>query len=685
MAAAAASSQVAQATAPSQPLLPLSADQVVGHVSKTVDWYHHLTPVEQLPVAADNVVSRDRLHQQALLTVQLAFDFGRAAALILGRETRAGQAASDSDNTSSAGELTSRLDQAADGVAQRVSTLQSQLAGIDAQLPRARAKERQTLVAQRAELAAALDLAREVQGSIQNMQRFEANSIAGGGRQTGVAGQIADLEKSVPEARGGTRQTSWAVASGAGGGGSTGTGGAAGSGAAGNGGAAGSGGTTGSGGAGGSGGGGAATSAPAGAAGATGSAGAAGASGAGGFRPESAGVVALASEWFAVRGARAQLKGSLKETDTLLGELEDVRSAVAGEVRQLVQTSLNSPPSTDVSQLDAQKQALQAGAGRFKQLATVLVPLGEQGLALESARTTLQEWRNTLTARSATLARYLALRSALLLASIAVVLAISEVWRRATFRYLHDSRRRRQFLVLRRVVVGIALTLVIVFGLVSEVGSVATYVGFVTAGLAVALQNVILAIVAYFFLIGRYGVRVGDRITLAGVTGRVADIGLLRINLMELSGPDLHSTGRLVVLSNAVLFQPSALFKQIPGADYVWHTATLTVEATADVKEVHQRLKAAADEVYGKYRAVIERQHAVVQRFIDFETTAPQPEVRVHLTASGLECSVRYPVEPESSASVDQEMLEALRAAMERDSRFKLAAATPVTLKTDTV
>ena len=63
----------------------------------------------------------------------------------------------------------------------------------------------------------------------------------------------------------------------------------------------------------------------------------------------------------------------------------------------------------------------------------------------------------------------------------------------------------------------------ILFGLVSEVGSVATYVGFVTAGVAVALQNVILAVVAYFFLIGRYGVKVGDRITLAGVTGRVVD------------------------------------------------------------------------------------------------------------------------------------------------------------------
>ena len=52
---------------------------------------------------------------------------------------------------------------------------------------------------------------------------------------------------------------------------------------------------------------------------------------------------------------------------------------------------------------------------------------------------------------------------------VAVVLVISEVWRRATFRYLHDARRRQQFLALRRVAVGLALTIVVVFGLVSEV------------------------------------------------------------------------------------------------------------------------------------------------------------------------------------------------------------------------
>jgi small-conductance mechanosensitive channel len=345
---------------------------------------------------------------------------------------------------------------------------------------------------------------------------------------------------------------------------------------------------------------------------------------------------------------------------------------------------LNSASSTDTAQLEAQKEALDGARTRFRQLATVLVPLGEQGITLESARTTLDEWRNTLTARMSAITRYLVLRIGLLVASIAVILAISEGWRRATFRYLHDVRRRRQFLVLRRFAVGIALTLVIAFGLVSEVGSVATYIGFLTAGIAVALQTVILAVVAYFFLIGRYGVRVGDRITLAGVTGRVVDIGLVRINLMELAGPDLHSTGRLVMLSNAVIFQPSAMFKQIPGANYVWHTVTLTIAPTADVHEAYQRLKQAADAVYEEYRPTIERQHAVVQEFIDFDTSVPQPEVRVHLTEQGLECSVRYPVELENAAAIDQQMLKALREALEHDAQFQLATPAAVTLRTDT-
>jgi small-conductance mechanosensitive channel len=166
-------------------------------------------------------------------------------------------------------------------------------------------------------------------------------------------------------------------------------------------------------------------------------------------------------------------------------------------------------------------------------------------------------------------------------------------------------------------------------------------------------------------------VRVGDRITLAGVTGRVVEIGLVRIYLMELIGPELRSSGRMVVLSNAVLFQPTALFKQMPGGDYFWHTIVLTLEPTTDVSSAEKRLAEAADSVYDKYRQAIELQHAALQRFIDFETAMPRPEVFVRLTEKGLECTVRYPVEPARAATIDQTMLNALREAEAKEPALK--------------
>jgi small-conductance mechanosensitive channel len=682
--------------APPQPVLPLTADQIAGHMGETVDWFHHLAAMEQLQIAATDSASRDKLHQESLTAVELAFDFGKACAALLNAQSRqlaqAAQAAAQSGQAAQAATaatpaskgIAGRLNQAAANISQSITTLQAQLDTLNDQIAHARKQERETLIAQQGQVTAALRLAREVQSSVQDMENFEASSIAGDNSNLSpLEGQIADMERSVPEAHAGLATGSQGTGSASGGGSGGGTRRSSG--------AASSGGSGGADGSGGFGGGASGGNAGSGSANSTGGSAPASSGSsattssaqhpANTFRPESAGVIALVTEWFSLHNMRGQLADSIKETADLQAETERVRTALTNEVRTIVGNGLAISSSTDPAQLTQQRQALEADTARFKQLSTVLVPLSEQALTVESAADTLDDWRASLDSRLATIARYLALRIGVVLGWIAAVLIVSEVWRRATFRYLHDARRQRQFLALRRVAVGIALTLVIVFGLVSEIGSIATYIGFVTAGIAVALQNVILAVVAYFFLIGRYGVRVGDRITLAGVTGRVVDIGLVRIYLMELSGPDLHATGRLVVLSNAVLFQPTALFKQIPGADYVWHTVTLTIAATADVLEAHKRLKVASDAVFEKYRSGIERQHAVVQRFIDFDASSPRPEVRVQLTEHGLECSVRYPVELENAAVIDQQMLKALRDAFEQDSQFKLVSSGAVVLK----
>jgi small-conductance mechanosensitive channel len=632
------------AAAKPSPLLPLTASQVLTHVSRSVEWYRDLTAVEQINLPGEDQLARSTLQSEALTAVGKAFQFGKAAEDILGREQQARNASAP--KTAAAGAQpaaqtsAARLAQAAADLSAREAALKSEMATVDAELRHVRgAQARATLAGQRAGIAAALQLVQQIESNVAQLRRFQENAIAGQGKPPrGLRAQLKALEQSVPALSTGTQ-----------GGGAAAPATAAG----------------------------AATSSSAGHAATSASS----SSSAANFQPQSAGVVTLIQHWYTLHGYRVQLADALRDTTTLETELTDTRSQVLVTVRRLVGSGMTSIGAGSAAQLASQREAIDTATGQLRELSSVIIPLAEQAVSLSVAQTTLEDWSHALAAQQRSVRNYLGLRVGVLLGWVVVVLIFSEIWRRATFRYLADSRRRRPFLVLRRLVIGVLLFLVIIFNLVSQIGSVATYAGFVTAGVAVALQNPILAMVAYFFFIGRYGVRVGDRVTISGVTGRVVDISLFRIYLMELSGPDLHSTGRMVVLSNAVLFQPQAFFKQIPGAEYLWHSVTLTIVATADVEEAYKRLQSAADKVFESYREAIERQHAIAQRFIEFETGAPAPEVRVRLTDNGLQCEVRYPVVPERSARIDQQMLDALHKAVERDDQLKLVASGGLVLK----
>ncbi len=92
---------------------------------------------------------------------------------------------------------------------------------------------------------------------------------------------------------------------------------------------------------------------------------------------------------------------------------------------------------------------------------------------------------------------------------------------------------------------------------------------------------------------GKYGIRVGDRVQIAGVTGEVVDIGLVRLHLLELSsgGTDAQPSGRVVAFSNSVVFQPtSGVFKKIPGTNFLWHEISLTFSSESNYRIIQERI-----------------------------------------------------------------------------------------------
>jgi Mechanosensitive ion channel len=299
----------------------------------------------------------------------------------------------------------------------------------------------------------------------------------------------------------------------------------------------------------------------------------------------------------------------------------------------------------------------------FKQTSAILLPLSKQQVLLTQYRHNLSSWKEATRRQYLEALQTLGIRLAILAGMLAAVFILAEVWRRAVDRYAHETRRRYQLLLIRKIVMWVGLVAVIGLSFATEISAFATFAGLLTAGVAVAMQSVLVSIVGYFFLIGKYGIRVGDRIQIGNVVGEVIDIGLVRMHLMELhsDGP-LGPTGRVVAFANLIVFQASGgLFKQIAGVNLSWHENTVLLPAVADYLLIKNKLLDAITQVVEQYREEFARQaNTIKESTSSASPNDARPQVRVHLTGDRMEALIRYPVSLQHAAEIDERVSEAI-------------------------
>lgn len=295
----------------------------------------------------------------------------------------------------------------------------------------------------------------------------------------------------------------------------------------------------------------------------------------------------------------------------------------------------------------------------FQQTSSIITPLSKAEVLLSQYRNNLNNWREATQRQSREAWRALGLRLVVFAALLALVFGAAELWRRAVFRYVQDVRRRSRLLLLRKIVLWALVVSIAAATFATELGSLATFAGLITAGLAVAMQSVLVSVVGYFFLIGKYGIRVGDRVQVGSVTGEVIDLGLVRLHLMELTGQQggaMSPTGRVVAFANSIIFQASGgLFKQIPGINLAWHDITVRLPAGADAAALKTKLFDAVSNVLKDYSDDILRQTQEMQRTASAHGSSnAQPQVQLRFSADGVDAIVRYPVELAHAAEIDE-------------------------------
>jgi Mechanosensitive ion channel len=272
-------------------------------------------------------------------------------------------------------------------------------------------------------------------------------------------------------------------------------------------------------------------------------------------KPHDSGILALSSEVSALGTKISILDDEIQRTDKLRQSSDALRGPLLASInKRLPAVGENALQARDLAELERQKTSLDELAALIKALSPAIIALDKQRVLLAAYESHLSSWRAAVTVEHKK--RWNNLLSRLLGATVVIgaLVAIGRVVRRATRRRMRNTDRRHVVLVIQRVILWATIVGVTAFAFASDFTSLATFFGLLAAGLAVALQSVIIAALAYFVLVGRRGIRIGDRVEISSVIGDVMDIGWLQFQLREIDKGTRQPTGRMVTFSNSFVF-----------------------------------------------------------------------------------------------------------------------------------
>ncbi len=276
-------------------------------------------------------------------------------------------------------------------------------------------------------------------------------------------------------------------------------------------------------------------------------------------KPGDSGILTLSSEVSALGRKLSILDDEIRHTENLRQFSDELRSPLVASInKRLPAVAENALQANDLAELQQQKTRLDELAALLETLSPAIVALDKQRLLLAAYTSHLKSWRAAVSAEDKKTWRNLISRLVGAALVIGALMIIGAVVRRVTQRHMRDTERRHIVLVIQRVVLWSTIVIVTAFVFASDLTSLATFLGLLAAGVAVALQSVILSAVGYFVLVGRRGIRIGDRVQISGVTGDVTDIGWLQFQLKEIDIRTQQPTGNVVTFSNSfVLASPA--------------------------------------------------------------------------------------------------------------------------------
>ena len=229
------------------------------------------------------------------------------------------------------------------------------------------------------------------------------------------------------------------------------------------------------------------------------------------------------------------------------------------------------------------------------------------GVVVDSFRwslTAVQEWLQGLTGLT------LATQGKIFTSLVAIlsVYALRRIVLRVVDRKVDDSRLLYQWSKGSSQVAFVVAFILVAMIWLEAIQSLGTFLGLLSAGIAIALKDLVASLAGWVFIMWRRPFQLGDRIQIGGVAGDVVDIRIFQFTILEIGNwvAADQSTGRIVHVPNArLLTEPTANYTaQFP---FIWNEVPVLITFESDWKKAKGILQGIMEEKVGGVVAEAEK------------------------------------------------------------------------------
>lgn len=204
--------------------------------------------------------------------------------------------------------------------------------------------------------------------------------------------------------------------------------------------------------------------------------------------------------------------------------------------------------------------------------------------------------------------------------------------------------------------------------------ALATFLGLLSAGIAIALKDPLTNLAGWAFIVSRRPFDVGDRIEIASHKGDVIDIRLFHFTLNEIGVwvDAEQSTGRIIHIPNGRVFtDPVANYDK--GFKYIWNEVPVVVTFESDWKKAKDILTAIAFKHAEHLTADAERDLLTASRQYLINYKKLTPIVYTSVVDIGVRLSIRYLIEPRRRRGTEHAIWEDILTEFARCSNIDFA------------